>query len=300
MSSNASYNGTTCTGKEGMLIPVHLEIDTSWKRWTIFSILALGILGNIITIGKIIKDSRLHKSTYIAIALLAVADMMYLLHYLLNVILELYNTDHNETVFMGLLYGFSHLSASHVILFLSVRFYIMVYPLRAKILKRRSLLLTSILLWIMSGLFAFTYYFLRFEMCYNPVILVLSLRIYLLLVPVIIIVILHIFKVRILREAARRHERHHNPSKRMSILTSLIIGIYISSALLYPICFVLSVYEYPNSAETKHDILLVARYMWLINAASNPVLYFFHSSPVYQSIRKKVLSIRSYVQGGEE
>ena len=306
MTNNASNNNSSvhsddnnCTRIEGMLIPVYLELDTPWKRWTIFCILAFGILGNVLTIGKIIMDRRLRKSTYIAIALLAVADLMYLLHYLIHVNLELHYKNsriHYETVFMGLKYGFTHLSASHVILFLSVRFYITVYPLRAKMMKKQSLFWISSLLWLMSGLFAFTYYYLRFEICINAFVLVLSMRMYLLIVPVLIIVILHIIKVRVLGKAASRHERHHNPSKRMSILTSLIVGIYISAALLYPICFVLSEERYPNSEQVKHNILLVARYMWLINASANPVLYFLHSRAIYNSIRKNVLSLRSYLQ----
>ena len=267
----------------------------------VFSILAVGIFGNSLTIGKIIIDRRLRKSTYIAIALLAVADLMYLLHYLLHVTLEMYYTNsriQDEKVFMGLLYGFSHVSVCHVILFLSVRFHIVMFPLRAKMLKMRSIFLMSLLLWILSGLFAFTYYYLRFEIHCNAVVLVLSMRIYLLIVPVLIIVILHVIKVRILRKAARRHERHRNPSKRMSILTSLIIGIYISAAVLYPICFVLhvTVKQYPH----YRIVLLVARYMWLINASANPVLYFLIYPPIYNSIRRNVGSIRLYLSKREE
>ena len=196
---------------------------------------------------------------------------------------------------MGLLYGFSHLSICHVNLFLSVRFIVM-FPFRAQLLKWRSLLLTSFLLWIMSGLFAFTYYYLRFEIHCNAVVLVLTMRVYLLSVPVFIIVILHVIKVRLIRKAARRHERHRNPSKRMSILTSLIVGIYISAAFLYPMCFVFTVKQYPS----YRSFLLVARYMWLIIASANPVVYFLHYPPIYNSIRRQLGSMRSYFSTGEE
>ncbi|KAK3109119.1 hypothetical protein FSP39_023401 [Pinctada imbricata] len=278
-------------GETKLTIPVYLELDTLEKRLLVYIILFLGGSGNILTILKICFDSKLHKSTFLAIMLLAVADLCTLIHYFVQVLLVVSNEEIRQfsgKLFMTLYYIVTHSSAAHLVGFLLVRYYTAADPLKVLHLRMSVLFKASLLIWILSGMFGGFYYIFRFELIHLlcEFAVVMTFRVYLLIVPVCIILILHAKKVRVLRRSVSLRTRRRMTSSRMSVMTGLIVCIYLSSAILYPVCFVFASKQICVGYVYCKVILMVARVMWLINSAINPVLYFLFSPPIYRFIKK--------------
>ena len=280
------------------MIPVYVEVATDWK-YLIYIITVLGIIGNIITIVKIRCDHKCQKPTYIAILLLAVADLSCLVSYVTHIVMEeqehrninniTFSTNYSndvslrdrEIVFMGCHFGFSHAAAAHVVLLVGVRYYVTVWPLKSRFLRHQTLVKISLLLWLLSCLVGVGYSFIRRELCGSSAIwLVLSLRAYFLVVPLIVIIYLHCRIVKALRNSLLDLT---SDCTRLTLLTIVIVVVYVMSAVVYPLCLLLE-----HSCEKVHlcyAMFILARILWLLNSSVNPLLYLIFSSKMYNFIK---------------
>lgn len=243
-------------------------------------ITSLGLIGNIIVILKILCDPAFHKTPYIAFLTLALSDLICLILYIVQAVVEHVNIEfanENGEVFMAITYATTHASAAHVILFLGLRYFYVRAPIKARLLQNKNIIKWSFAIWASSIVFGTLYFVLRFEIPNIDVqAVVLSFRGYLLFLPVCFIVYFHIQKV---------HELHHSINilglkshiRRMSRMLTVILFVYILSALLFPLCFILIYNKVCEEERECTHILIIARIMWLVNASINPVVYFIYS-----------------------
>lgn len=262
------------------IIPVYLELETLECAIVVLFITSLGLIGNIIVILKILCDPAFHKTTYIAFLTLAFSDLICLILYIVQAVVEHVNIEfanENGEVFMAITYATTHASAAHVILFLGLRYFYVRAPIKARLLQNRNIIKWSFAIWASSIVFGTLYFVLRFEIPNIDVqAVVLSFRGYLLFLPVCFIVYFHIQKV---------HELHHSINilglkshiRRMSRMLTVILFVYILSALLFPLCFILIYNKVCEEERECTHILIIARIMWLVNASINPVVYFIYS-----------------------
>ncbi|XP_061180361.1 uncharacterized protein LOC133188901 [Saccostrea echinata] len=277
------------------IIPVYLELEELEYAVGVVFLTTLGILGNIIAILKIVCDPTFHKPTYIVLATLIFADFICLIQYIVHAAVENVNrpigNEYGE-FFMALTYTTTHASAAHVILFLGLRYFYIRNPIKARLIQTSAIIRWSISLWIFSAVFGALYHVFRF--CIPRIdiqVVVLSFRGYLLIVPVCFMVFFHIQKV---------HELHHAINipglnrhiRRMSRMLSVIVFIYILSALLFPICFILNYNKVCKDEKECTHILIIARIMWLVNVSANPIIYFIYTSKarvLFRAIFKKFI-----------
>lgn len=262
------------------IIPVYLELETLECAIVVLFITSLGLIGNIIVILKILCDPAFHKTPYIAFLTLALSDLICLILYIVQAVVEHVNTEfanENGEVFMAITYATTHASAAHVILFLGLRYFYVRAPIKARLLQNKNIIKWSFAIWASSIVFGTLYFVLRFEIPNIDVqAVVLSFRGYLLFLPVCFIVYFHIQKV---------HELHHSINilglkshiRRMSRMLTVILFVYILSALLFPLCFILIYNKVCEEERECTHILIIARIMWLVNASINPVVYFIYS-----------------------
>lgn len=262
------------------IIPVYLELETLECAIVVLFITSLGLIGNIIVILKILCDPAFHKTPYIAFLTLALSDLICLILYIVQAVVEHVNTEfanENGEVFMAITYATTHASAAHVILFLGLRYFYVRAPIKARLLQNKNIIKWSFAIWASSIVFGTLYFVLRFEIPNIDVqAVVLSFRGYLLFLPVCFIVYFHVQKV---------HELHHSINilglkshiRRMSRMLTVILFVYILSALLFPLCFILIYNKVCEEERECTHILIIARIMWLVNASINPVVYFIYS-----------------------
>lgn len=262
------------------IIPVYLELETLECAIVVLFITSLGLIGNIIVILKILCDPAFHKTPYIAFLTLALSDLICLILYIVQAVVEHVNIEfanENGEVFMAITYATTHASAAHVILFLGLRYFYVRAPIKARLLQNKNIIKWSFAIWASSIVFGTLYFVLRFEIPNIDVqAVVLSFRGYLLFLPVCFIVYFHIQKV---------NELHHSINilglkshiRRMTRMLTVILFVYILSALLFPLCFILIYNKVCEEERECTHILIIARIMWLVNASINPVVYFIYS-----------------------
>lgn len=274
------------------IIPVYLELESVDFAVVVVFLTSLGIIGNTIAITKIVCDPAFHKPTYMVLATLVLADLACLVCYIVQAVVENVNQrigNEYGDLFMAMTYATTHASAAHVILFLGLRYFYIRNPIKARLIQTRTIIRWSIALWIFSVIFGGLYFIFRFRIPEIDIqIVVLSFRGYLLVVPVCFMVFFHVQKV---------HELHHSINipdlkrhiRRMSRMLTVILFIYILSALLFPICFILNYNKVCQDERQCKHILIVARIMWLVNASVNPIIYFIYSKRarvLFQSLLK--------------
>ena len=193
---------------------------------------------------------------------------------------------YKEIAFMGIHFGSSHASACHVVLLVSVRCYVTVRPINYRCVRPSSIVKISLILWLISCVIGVSYFFLRRELCGGSAIsLVLSIRAYLLVIPLIIIIISQYRIIKALRNSLRDMT---SDCTRLTLLTTIIGCVYLLSAILYPLCLLLE-----HKCEEEHlcyMMFILARILWLVNSSVNPLLYFLFSERIYNWIKSKFIT----------
>ena len=202
-------------------------------------------------------------------------------------------------VFLAMCFATTHASASHVVLLWSLRYLVTIHPLwRLKVTTKRVFFL-SLILWILSALFGAVYYILRFLTCLDKFYIVIGVRGYLLITPCAVILTMHAFKVRVIRRSLYQQNIKQRVV-RMSKMVGIILFLYMSSAVLFPVTFVMEYYEVCYNINTCKGLLTVARLFWLLNSALNPVLYFLFAPVIQKKIKGLTNKCRGKLQTSEE
>lgn len=292
MKSNASNVGEM----EDFLMNVEFQWIDEMKRsialvnWTYipcFVIVMLGLLGNLLTICKIVLDKSLHTPTYTAIGFLAFSDIMSLifsaLSWFTNIRTYLIATHYHDQTFLNTQDMFYilelmvyHVSLCQIILLVVLRFGLTVNPIECKIHASTSLILiASAAIWIYNACVWFTFRVVfktlvrqnRNQFLKWATIVEVSVRCLAMLVTLSIMAILHYLKMRAIKTSSVKC----NVKRRMNQIVAIIVVIlafYGISYLLATIVMFVSDRTVTAYFSTFHQII------GFVHFSSNPFVYF--------------------------
>uniref|UniRef100_A0A8W8LHA6 G-protein coupled receptors family 1 profile domain-containing protein n=1 Tax=Magallana gigas TaxID=29159 RepID=A0A8W8LHA6_MAGGI len=213
------YNSTS----EGLTLQLRFyrtTFDTAFTFMT-FTIAFFGVVGNIATIGKIVRDSKYHTPTFAAIALLVLADFQSVTYFSLIRLTNLM-TFWNFSSYIASLDFLS--SYFHVCLLSALRYLITVHPLQSRQrLTATAVCLCSLTIWITSCLTVILIT-LVLKNTGNHEIIRLSINILIPFIVCSIIIMLHVKKIKTLRSSMSLTDQ---TQRRMNIVVSLTITIFV-------------------------------------------------------------------------
>lgn len=270
--NHTSENTTTVPMRVRNDVPVYLK-DNNFVFVVLVS--SFGILGNVLTLLKIVFDKAYHRTVFYVIGTIIFTDLVNLCLYLAHANIEEMNFQLENvpcTVFLIVFYGATHSSAAHVVLLFGLRCYMVSEPIKFNKITIRHILGASAVLWILSACFAVLYFLLRYESgIQSSTYVIVTFRVYLIIIPTLLIVAFHVRKMdRLKRRSMSKHNVETNIIK-MSFVTSIILFAYMSSAVLFLLCYILSLYSFHN---LERNFLVAAQFAWLINSILSPFIYF--------------------------
>lgn len=257
---------------------------------------ALGIIGNFVTMAKILYDSKLHTPTYAAIGHLAFADFFALIVVTFHLFMatrvleftklwmQLTIVSITDTIYLS--------SACHVLLLSSVKYLITVHPLQSRRrLTIKAVSLCSLPVWLISFLFGVLksylfYVYLQTKSKFMMLINGITYTILLVLVCFITIS-LHVWKIRAL-QISRSTTRHLQ--KRMNLVVTAIIAVF---AIFQIFIITRSLFIYNNN-DYDSGFIPIEGYTFLhlsvilsgyFTYSINPYIFFFLS--IFLSCRKR-------------
>ncbi|XP_062601084.1 uncharacterized protein LOC134262765 [Saccostrea cucullata] len=251
-------------------VPIYLHSD---HFVLVVIITVLGIMGNVLTLVKITWNKKFQGTVFVVIRTIIFTDVVNLILYLVHAAVE-FNNFRLEKVpcatFLVAFYGVTHTFAAHVVFLFGLRCYMVSEPIKFNQLRKRYIIASSAAIWIVSILFSTFYFVLRYKagiQTHSSVII--TFRVYLIIVPALLIIIFHVKKIHRLKRTMSTHQIEHSIIK-MSLVTSLILIVYMSSAILFLVCYILSLYRFEN---TEKEFLVIAQLAWLLNAVMSPFIY---------------------------
>ncbi|XP_062591075.1 uracil nucleotide/cysteinyl leukotriene receptor-like [Saccostrea cucullata] len=266
----------------------------------------LGFVGNSATIFKILWDKKFHTPTFIALACLAVPDLLNIINVCLSRFsnLPLYIRNNyispecvSAFIIVYFLYETIYTSSSaHIVFLCLIRYLLTVHPLKAKIrLTRIMVMRCSIMIWIFCSLFSASISIIisghgkistdegkiRSIASFSTRIAVSGL------LSICAIVTIHILKMKALKHSSTTK----GINRKMHIIISIILLIFTCFQIFRITCFISGLsksfsFEHSMFSENHypyvHDIVFL---LVLLNFACNPYLLFFASMIV--SCRKR-------------
>ena len=250
---NTSYSTTETLNKSYSknftdLEDIGLQFTTGIDVWFLVMsaiFICIGVIGNTTTIVTIRLSDRFHGATYTTIALLAFVDLVALCFHGIRVTYYFYFMHHGVLIFpVYFLYGcviatFITLvcSSFHVVMLARLRYKLLTFPIQGMSIMPRHVACQSILTWTTSCILGIPYG-----------IMLISLNIFLLLIPEIVIGVLvctctvlpvvtyHILKIQKIRENLIRRA---NTMRLMNRMIMLICVVQILSRMAGPIYFII-------------------------------------------------------------
>ncbi|XP_062595349.1 kappa-type opioid receptor-like [Saccostrea cucullata] len=258
----------------------------------------LGFIGNSATIFKILCDKKFHTPTYIAIACLAVPDLLNIINVCLSRFSNLPLYIRNKYISSECVLAFIIVyfltetiytsSSAHIVFLCLIRYLLTVHPLKAKIrLTRIMVIRCSIMIWIFCSLFSASILIMilgqgKFSTDEGRIrsIASFSTRIAVSgLLSICAIVTIHMLKMKALKHSSTTK----GINRKMHIIISIILLIFTCFQIFRITCFIVGLsksfsFEHSmfsgNHYPYAHDIVFL---LGLLNFACNPYLLFFAS-----------------------
>ena len=263
--------------------------------------LVLGIIANIIVIFRVIRDRKLRSNTFIGIACLAFADSIFLL---LNLTMTYELVIRRVTCtfpskIRGAVFAYFHgatwFSANgHVALMAILRYIMLMYPIKSQaFLTTRRILLMSLSVWILGviirGIFTLIIR-LTGSRPRQSVLIFLGLWIVIYFLPLLVTIILHILKVRLVKKTSY-HSECTLVRKSVARMSKIIVVIIVCATLLplprmiFGVLDVIYERKY-TTRSVKSYFRSIAHLLFLVNNCINPCIYAFMSKAFRNSVRR--------------
>jgi hypothetical protein len=291
-------NGTTVLNPT-----VSLKLVDSYIVWLMVIVSTLGIISNIILIAQITRDKKLHIPTFVVIACLSVADLLFSVSICIwsiaissdgiSIWTSYFQID-NETIFPGLLdFLFWVLycsSIAHVALLSGIRYVTLVHPMKARVwITNRRVVLTSVLIWITSVVCSGSILVAQAVVKQEFTVLLAGSSFLIIswyVTTFAITCVLHVLKVRNLRESPSLPDQ---AVRRISITVTMVITTFVILLMPHIIGRCIQVYTLYALGELSPGYI----YYWFdsliwcglilstVSCSCNPVIYAFFS-PVFR------------------
>lgn len=297
---NSTYNMTNSSFTDWSFvdlsenIPVYFHSENALHIQMVLVISIFGIVGNVLTLSKIVFDKAYHRTVFYVIGSIIFTDLVNLCLYFIHARIDDTHFTLGDLpckVFLIVFYGATHSSAAHVVLLFGLRSYMVSEPIKFNKITMRHLIGASAVLWILSACFAVLYFLLRYESgIQSPIYVIVTFRVYLIIIPTLLIVAFHVRKTRKLEQRSINKRNVENNIIKMSLVTSVILFSYMSSAILFLLCYILSLHSL-RSLEGK--LLVAAQFAWLINSILSPFIYFIAVLRVQRHLKSATTAIKN-------
>lgn len=237
-----------------------------------FVIASFGILGSLVTMGKILHEPKLHTPTFAVIGYLALADFLSVIAFTF-----FYFTNYKFVKSFAIcFYAFYVNSSFHVVLLSTVRYFIILYPLKSRQhLTINKISLTSLLVMFISSLFAVVISDIydisdMYASMVNCVLVAIEI-----VIVCSILIALHVKKLISIHSSPSLTV--HTERRMNAVFTAIIIIFVIFHAchLIKALYEYLVIYEYVSY---DSNTLLLLQYIYLltacINYSCNPYILF--------------------------
>ncbi|KAL4217113.1 Somatostatin receptor type 5 [Mactra antiquata] len=300
--NNTSGSGASGGGRRGLSIYRKISCgycDANCVYSAIETLFIIGVLANIIVITRVARDRKLRDPTFVAIATLAFADLLFILLNLgLSFETVILTVTCSKPVILSIPYYvlksiFWFTANAHVAFLAVLRYLTIAYPIRTNAhLTNCKVIVSSVLVWIVGTVFTMTLTGLSSAGIIFPGksrLFLLLLWIFVYLLPLIITCVLHAVKIfrvkRSTRESATESTR-----KSIQRMSRIVIIVIIMAAVL-PVprligkCLNLAGPDAYPSDTFKTHFVHIADIIFLINHTINPFIYGFMSVRFRQSVR---------------
>lgn len=248
-----------------------------------------GIIANIIVISVVNIEKKLRTQTFIAIACLSVADLLYLLWSYPNyIIINYYRKSFGESEFRSIRItcAFFFVTAGissiiHLMYLMLLRYVMIVYPLRSHtLITNKRIIYGSIAGWGFSVALGLFYTFTAIVNRANDPILAhrsnIAITLILSITPVTLIIVVHLLKARALKKSLV--ECTDEAVTRMSKMITFVIIAFLVTTLPINIKDILEISFNFKNEQWFVTYSVVCNILLLLNYTINPFIYFFHSS----------------------
>lgn len=263
--------------------------------------LVIGVIANAIVVFRVIRDRKLRSNTFVGIACLAIADTAFLflnLAFTYEMVIRrvscTFPLQLKGAVF-AYFKGVVWFSANgHVSLMAILRYIILVYPIKSQaFLTIKKVIISSVGVWILGlivrGIFTLISR-LTGEKPRRSVFIYLGLWIIIYFLPLLVTVMLHILKVRKIKQTSY-HSENVVVRKSIARMGKMIVVIIICATVLplpMMIFGIVNVFEdlsYPTRNFKSH-FRSIAHFFFVLNNCINPFIYAFMSKPFRNSVMR--------------
>lgn len=243
-------------------------------------ITCLGIIGNMVTITRIVYSSALHKPTFAVIGCLAFADFFSVIFFGLGYFTSVQRLI-NRRFFNIFTHTFYFSSTSHVLLLCSVRYLFTVYPLQSRpYLTVTSMSLCSLTLWIMCSLLAVVLYLSNGFVCVHASIIRGICNLIVLIIVSSIMITLHLKKIKVIKRSLTsntntRRQARSNMNLVVTIIVIIFAAFHISMIVLHFYGFILFVQQRePYNDQVYKHLFITTALTACVNYSCNPYILF--------------------------
>lgn len=238
-----------------------------------------GIIGNIVTMAKILCDSKYHKPTFAAIGYLASADFFSLISLGAFYFTNFSFFRHLNNYFAAVDNSFYFSCSGHMLLLSIVRYLITVHPLQSRqLLTVTAVSFCSLSIWVLSTLCGIGFAYNEKSFKLNFFILLVSTSIFLVIICAIIIT-LHTRKIRAINNSLSKTGNRQSQT-RMNVVFTAITAIFVLFHIFLISKAILRYKEYSKGYGTesityvKQGVALTA----FLNSSCNPYILFISFS----------------------
>lgn len=260
----------------------------------------IGVLANVLVIGRVIKDRKLRDPTFIGIAALAAADLFFLtlnLTVSFETVIVTYTCTRPKIVSRPfyIMNSMSWFAAnSHVALLAVIRYISLAHPVAASVLLRPlRVVLLSVGVWILGMILLGTLAGLITLRIIIPgssreFVIIWWITVYLL--PLIVTTLLHILKICMIKRSIRVSSAKSTNRKLVQRMSTIVFMVIFMAAVLplprlvYNCLRVVGDSAFP-SKQFKIHLQGISHLLFLINHFINPFMYAFLSKKFRQSLK---------------
>ena len=266
-------------------------------RLVIITMFTLGLIGNITTVAVISCWRKLHTPTFTMLACLAVSDACSLLAYTPYMYTNTWrlffcNYLRDWDMYMkgmvwitlDIAYFYGRYNAGMQLCILAfLRFTATVYPIKFKThFTCKAVILMSVAGSVNIIIISVVITVVKMRVNIRRCNIDISIEAVSLIIPSIMFAVLHILKVRALRRCPSLNK---NSSLKMNVVMSFVLLIYVASSTSI-LTFILVICHVDIWTDKLYYSYTIPTVFFVVNCASNPLIYFFSSPPIVQLFRK--------------
>ena len=247
-------------------------------------VVAFGFVGNCITFVSIMCIKDLRTPTHMFIASLSFADMCCLINQRFAMSYQVLKKFISFELFLSISGAFLQTSTNHTIALSVFRLQMMIHPLqfRQKITFKRTTLYIG-LCWLVGTFVGVIIYFttLQKQLRQKATRIVAVLSVFYVIIPQLILLAIHVWKIRVLRTTAIASRQVTTYIQRLSRMICVIVTLNVATLLPIWIGYLsLSIVtDIHNTQEMLCYDIPVTFILLVFHHSLNPVLFFLMSKP---------------------